>query len=114
MPLVHVRVLFVLVAAPTDITTLSLHDALPISRSTPWPRSGAAVSRTAIRKRLRSRLSPEKGSTSSGPASPNGSPSARSEEHTSELQSLRQLVCRLLVEKKKAALWLRVFVSTGA
>src|SRR5438045_4829110 len=27
----------------------------------------------------------------------------RSEEHTSELQSLRQLVCRLLLEKKKAA-----------
>src|SRR5258705_8551692 len=31
---------------------------------------------------------------------PDGSP-ARSEEHTSELQSLRHLVCRLLLEKKK-------------
>src|SRR5437899_5949683 len=30
-----------------------------------------------------------------------GSPVARSEEHTSELQSLRHLVCRLLLEKKK-------------
>src|SRR5436853_2849908 len=30
-----------------------------------------------------------------------GSPRARSEEHTSELQSLRHLVCRLLLEKKK-------------
>src|SRR5262245_64451796 len=30
-----------------------------------------------------------------------GAPSSRSEEHTSELQSLRQLVCRLLLEKKK-------------
>src|SRR5262245_64416601 len=28
-------------------------------------------------------------------------PSRRSEEHTSELQSLRHLVCRLLLEKKK-------------
>src|SRR5258705_8432971 len=28
-------------------------------------------------------------------------PAARSEEHTSELQSLRHLVCRLLLEKKK-------------
>src|SRR5947199_1164518 len=30
-----------------------------------------------------------------------GTPAARSEEHTSELQSLRHLVCRLLLEKKK-------------
>src|SRR5262245_64204557 len=34
-------------------------------------------------------------------AGPRGGPSARSEEHTSELQSLRHLVCRLLLEKKK-------------
>src|SRR5205814_9892565 len=32
------------------------------------------------------------------------SPAQRSEEHTSELQSLRHLVCRLLLEKKKAAI----------
>src|SRR5205814_6086743 len=31
------------------------------------------------------------------------SPSSRSEEHTSELQSLRHLVCRLLLEKKKTS-----------
>src|SRR5690349_22670022 len=31
----------------------------------------------------------------------NGSPALRSEEHTSELQSRRDLVCRLLLEKKK-------------
>src|SRR5712672_4880606 len=62
--------------ATTEIYTLSLHDALPIS-----PRSA-----------------------SSGPATccpPLASPSARSEEHTSELQSLAYLVCRLLLEKKK-------------
>src|SRR5262245_62435847 len=32
---------------------------------------------------------------------PSAAPSRRSEEHTSELQSLRHLVCRLLLEKKK-------------
>src|SRR2546425_4840628 len=36
--------------------------------------------------------------------SPRGSDTARSEEHTSELQSLAYLVCRLLLEKKKPAL----------
>src|SRR2546425_12343216 len=35
------------------------------------------------------------------PASPTGSAGSRSEEHTSELQSLAYLVCRLLLEKKK-------------
>src|SRR5205814_10608263 len=35
------------------------------------------------------------------PGSPGSPPWTRSEEHTSELQSLRQLVCRLLLEKKK-------------
>src|SRR5205814_3612859 len=42
--------------------------------------------------------SPPPCKSSSPPAS---SPSPRSEEHTSELQSLRHLVCRLLLEKKK-------------
>src|SRR5205814_6751055 len=32
-------------------------------------------------------------------------PPERSEEHTSELQSLRHLVCRLLLEKKKKSIW---------
>src|SRR5215831_20000912 len=35
------------------------------------------------------------------PAAPRGQRRSRSEEHTSELQSLRHLVCRLLLEKKK-------------
>src|SRR5438045_8389302 len=35
------------------------------------------------------------------PAMPAPQPQPRSEEHTSELQSLRHLVCRLLLEKKK-------------
>src|SRR5690349_24254834 len=68
--------------APTEIYTLSLHDALPICE--------ASTSR-----RPRSRSIPP------NPASASRSASLRSEEHTSELQSRRDLVCRLLLEKKK-------------
>src|SRR5438132_6597470 len=83
---------FLIYTAPTDIYTLSLHDALPICFSTvsgenPCP----------------------------DPAAPAAPPAAgpdcfiktvcisdrRSEEHTSELQSHSDLVCRLLLEKKK-------------
>src|SRR5947199_647678 len=68
---------------PTEIYTLSLHDALPISVSV-WKSDLAA-------RRARA---PQTNSTRTFP---------RSEEHTSELQSLRHLVCRLLLEKKKLA-----------
>src|SRR5215813_15589961 len=61
--------------ATTEIYTLSLHDALPISTPASWKRSWSA-------------------------AMP-GAPVWRSEEHTSELQSRPHLVCRLLLEKKK-------------
>src|SRR5215475_15877195 len=61
--------------ATTEIYTLSLHDALPIRR----PRD------------RRARRPPPKGPDEF----------ARSEEHTSELQSRENLVCRLLLEKKK-------------
>src|SRR2546430_6859479 len=64
--------------ATTEIYTLSLHDALPIS-------SGRARCRRAA--------------TRNASASP--TISRRSEEHTSELQSQSNLVCRLLLEKKK-------------
>src|SRR5205823_15091214 len=78
--------------------TLSLHDALPIcrcsrsrppetgrsGRTAPWPsRHTAGSGRASSWSRTRSRRS------------------RRSEEHTSELQSLAYLVCRLLLEKKK-------------
>src|SRR5438105_13961457 len=65
--------------ATTEIYTLSLHDALPIlfsRRSEP----SASPTRCTHTGRRRSR---------------------RSEEHTSELQSRVDLVCRLLLEKKK-------------
>src|SRR5262245_65107371 len=81
--------------ATTKIYTLSLHDALPIFLPVPAEQCVAAEqfarrdvrehhlgiavdAKNGIRIHLR-----------------------RSEEHTSELQSLRHLVCRLLLEKKK-------------
>src|SRR6266403_5605116 len=72
---------------PTEIYTLSLHDALPISAGCAW---------FSIRQILRC------GSAICSWTSPRR-PSCwpRSEEHTSELQSRRELVCRLLLEKKK-------------
>src|SRR2546426_4230371 len=71
--------------ATTEIYTLSLHDALPI-----WPGGPPARMRPRSRSgdgRLRCRAAP--------------GPPGRSEEHTSELQSPCNLVCRLLLEKKK-------------
>src|SRR5437016_14202728 len=68
--------------APTEIYTLSLHDALPISTR----RAGRHGNDPGPARRGRSRGGP------------------RSEEHTSELQSLTNLVCRLLLEKKKITL----------
>src|SRR5437870_6243567 len=74
---------------PTDIHTLSLHDALPI-----WHR-GAEPHRRA---RPRARRDPAR---LSGPLPHRAALGRRSEEHTSELQSRGHLVCRLLLEKKK-------------
>src|SRR4029077_21297044 len=62
--------------ATTEIYTLSLHDALPILAA------NAAMRMMRWRKSARA------------------TPPARSEEHTSELQSHLNLVCRLLLEKK--------------
>src|SRR5207237_9420927 len=88
---------FVTAPPPTEISTLSLHDALPIlglhadhtpgvvaaleRYSEPVHRRGADLHHFPLRQQLREPL--------------------RSEEHTSELQSHLNLVCRLLLEKKK-------------
>src|SRR5438045_9478100 len=63
--------------ATTEIYTLSLHDALPICAGSHWVTVGRVILNL------------------------NSVGHFRSEEHTSELQSLRHLVCRLLLEKKK-------------
>src|SRR2546427_3767144 len=70
--------------ATTEIYTLSLHDALPICRAL-LLRSGRIGDATVL------------GADEDG----DGSLILRSEEHTSELQSQSNLVCRLLLEKKK-------------
>src|SRR2546422_7871621 len=73
--------------ATTEIYTLSLHDALPISLPiAPPPDSVGGMGAAA---------SPPEQSLGSAPQQ------SRSEEHTSELQSRLHLVCRLLLEKKK-------------
>src|SRR5437773_6902322 len=63
---------------PTETYTLSLHDALPIWMTLPI---------SVARRDSRFGVSPTS--------------CTRSEEHTSELQSHHDLVCRLLLEKKK-------------
>src|SRR3712207_7949897 len=90
--------------ATTKIYTLSLHDALPISRP---PVDRPLRARHAGRPGGRLASRPVLGRQGSGEevaedaASPGG---ARSEEHTSELQSRQYLVCRLLLEKKTYSL----------
>src|SRR2546430_17720514 len=77
--------------ATTEIYTLSLHDALPISKAEEeiarivgyaMTRGGASAFLETLTDTVGGRIT-------------------RSEEHTSELQSQSNLVCRLLLEKKK-------------
>src|SRR2546427_1643052 len=82
--------------ATTEIYTLSLHDALPISLETRNSTSPTAPPTTVPLMRMYCRSLPMCSSISS-----DSSRASRSEEHTSELQSQSNLVCRLLLEKKK-------------
>src|SRR2546429_5276106 len=82
--------------ATTEIYTLSLHDALPISSSGSWPHFSSCSSGRPSCLRFR-RPSCQAGAPRRSRRCP-----ARSEEHTSELQSRLHLVCRLLLEKKKS------------
>src|SRR3712207_8993621 len=85
--------------ATTEIYTLSLHDALPISASSAAARccepSRPSCSATAAMCASLSWSCSRERSRSTWSRS-----SSRSEEHTSELQSRQYLVCRLLLEKK--------------
>src|SRR5690242_21537290 len=81
-----------------SFSTLSLHDALPISeRSAP-----RGLRRVDERRVSRVRSPPGRGALVVVPARGyQDRGGVRSEEHTSELQSHVNLVCRLLLEKKK-------------
>src|SRR5690606_40296277 len=96
--------------ATTEHYTLSLHDALPISQ----PRADRSLQERPVRRRRQcrpdrfrpdgheQRLVPVRRDERRCPAQePAGAAAHRSEEHTSELQSRENLVCRLLLEKKK-------------
>src|SRR3712207_8491336 len=91
--------------ATTEIYTLSLHDALPISVAARYSCLSQSVCHSDRGKSQRSSFTR---STPAGDRSARDSaygisqpPRPRSEEHTSELQSRQYLVCRLLLEKKK-------------
>src|SRR5438046_3849757 len=86
--------------ATSEIYTLSLHDALPISTRSCY---GATMHLPPASARSLPRSTASKPALmSAGLSKPACSrTSKRSEEHTSELQSLTNLVCRLLLEKKK-------------
>src|SRR5207237_10058856 len=84
------------------ISTLSLHDALPISWLASKPQRKAisvSVDATIVRQFCRYLHRLPAHSSLSEPRWPQ-LPGKRSEEHTSELQSHLNLVCRLLLEKK--------------
>src|SRR5260370_25154769 len=76
--------------ATTEIYTLSLHDALPISPTIEAPA-----------KHPQAKPPVADPPAESAAAAASHSKPDRSEEHTSELQSHLNLVCRLLLEKKK-------------
>src|SRR2546425_2239682 len=85
--------------ATTEIYTLSLHDALPICKDA-QPRQGSVVGGLLDEHRFREvHLARDGLHALAAEAVTVGN--HRSEEHTSELQSLAYLVCRLLLEKKK-------------
>src|SRR5207249_11313542 len=94
-----------------SLPTLSLHDALPIYRRPGVVRRAPAELRphphqrggAPHRRQERGRPQPRREQPAHPPAQQQrgGVNASRSEEHTSELQSRFDLVCRLLLEKKK-------------
>src|SRR2546430_13603411 len=93
--------------ATTEIYTLSLHDALPISVPADGAEpAGLRAERPGQRRRQRhvrrDRRLPAGAAGAADPAQELAG--GRSEEHTSELQSQSNLVCRLLLENNKTTL----------
>src|SRR5438477_2258460 len=87
----------------TEIYTLSLHDALPICvRLRPQLQDVDALGIETVRRNL-----PQNAAVLETAGKP------RSEEHTSELQSHVNLVCRLLLEKKKKKIYTHTHKDTN-
>src|SRR5688572_31442041 len=89
---------FVSYAVTTLIYTLSLHDALPIFEGAPVAVRSGLDPRPCVSG---ARDHAEGGRVARAGRGGAGTDRRRSEEHTSELQSQSNLVCRLLLEKKK-------------
>src|SRR3712207_7266691 len=94
--------------ATTEIYTLSLHDALPISDCSGTRRDRVLAApgyelpvRPGRQPAQRPGRAPQPGEPGPAGLHPGDQHCRRSEEHTSELQSRQYLVCRLLLEKKK-------------
>src|SRR5205814_10549083 len=99
--------------SPTSTFTLSLHDALPIYHRRGEDRLSRGIEQRLAPPAFRGLLRhdrvrvvpvPDRAAEPSHPGRDRAGlhrDAPRSEEHTSELQSLRHLVCRLLLEKKK-------------
>src|SRR5690349_22096187 len=87
--------------SPTEIYTLSLHDALPISVPLCRRLEETDLQRPFLDRHARARAAGHGGCQVGDRVKRGVGVVARSEEHTSELQSRRDLVCRLLLEKKK-------------
>src|SRR5690349_23336771 len=88
--------------ATTATYALSLHDALPIFAARAR-RAGGILVRSPVGARVAGR--PPRHPSPRPPLPQRG---RRSEEHTSELQSRRELVCRLLLEKKNSSSSVRI------
>src|SRR5947207_11372058 len=97
--LLYLGLFFFTDPAATEIYTLSLHDALPICCRAEEGSEAPASSRCRSRSRATARAPRRSASR------------RRSEEHTSELQSHSDLVCRLLLEKKKKRSDLRTYCA---
>src|SRR3712207_7458122 len=86
--------------ATTEIYTLSLHDALPISGDSYFLQNGRPMSGVALAGWSQVSRHPGEPLDAWADALLATGVDPRSEEHTSELQSRQYLVCRLLLEKK--------------
>src|SRR5258707_11999789 len=99
--LVYILLIFIFFffndTATTEIYTLSLHDALPISQ---LDLEFLVADRIATDQHAAVDVVADVGARAARP--PALEQVLRSEEHTSELQSRQYLVCRLLLEKKKS------------